>query len=188
MMRRCIEQPSSLTAQGQIQHPYRHSHANGAPGRHFPVDPRQLEQGACSRSRSLLVEWRPRLHAQQHRYTSPARCTEHQRTSHNFYTASQGVAWVNGFNLGWYWPDKGPQMTLFIPGPLLQAGDNELSLLEMHRIPDEPTGAGFVMPVNVEMVSMRPTMTRLTQRVVFPWTVATYMLQRRLTAVTGLRS
>ena len=60
-----------------------------------------------------------------------------------FLLASQGVAWVNGFNLGWYWPDKGPQMTLFIPGPLLRPGDNELILLEMHRIPDVPTGAGF---------------------------------------------
>ena len=54
--------------------------------------------------------------------------------------ALQGVAWVNGFNLGWYWPDRGPQMTLFIPGPLLRPGDNEVLLLEMHRIPDEPAG------------------------------------------------
>ena len=62
--------------------------------------------------------------------------------------ALQGVAWVNGFNLGWYWPDKGPQMTLFIPGPLLQPGANELLLLEMHRIPNVPAGAGSRMPVS----------------------------------------
>ena len=54
--------------------------------------------------------------------------------------AWQGVAWVNGFNLGWYWPDRGPQMTLFIPGPLLRPGDNEIVLLEMHRIPEVPAG------------------------------------------------
>ena len=55
-------------------------------------------------------------------------------------SAWQGVAWVNGFNLGWYWPDRGPQMTLFIPGPLLRPGNNEVILLEMHRLPEVPTG------------------------------------------------
>ena len=52
----------------------------------------------------------------------------------------QGIAWVNGFNLGWYWPAKGPQVTLYIPGPLLQRGDNEILLLEMDRSPIAPTG------------------------------------------------
>ena len=59
----------------------------------------------------------------------------------------QGVAWVNGFNLGWYWPDRGPQMTLYIPGPLLRPGDNEILLMELHRVPDDPAG-GVLHVVN----------------------------------------
>jgi beta-galactosidase len=34
---------------------------------------------------------------------------------------------VNGFNMGRYW-DAGPQRTLYVPGPLLQRGFNEVSL------------------------------------------------------------
>lgn len=33
----------------------------------------------------------------------------------------KGVAFVNGFNLGRYWPLKGPQVTLYVPAPLLRA-------------------------------------------------------------------
>jgi beta-galactosidase len=43
------------------------------------------------------------------------------------------VVWVNGFNLGRYW-DRGPQRTLYLPGPLLRAGDNELHVLELHHL------------------------------------------------------
>jgi beta-galactosidase len=44
---------------------------------------------------------------------------------------TKGVAWVNGFNLGRYW-SRGPQHTLYLPGPLLRTGDNELVVLELH--------------------------------------------------------
>ncbi len=39
----------------------------------------------------------------------------------------KGLVFVNGFNLGRYW-DAGPQRTLYVPGPLLQRGFNEVSL------------------------------------------------------------
>lgn len=42
----------------------------------------------------------------------------------------KGVAYVNGFNLGRYWPLVGPQMTLYIPKDLLQIGTNTLVILE----------------------------------------------------------
>ena len=45
---------------------------------------------------------------------------------------TKGVVWVNGFNLGRYW-DRGPQRTLYLPGPLLRPGANDLHLLELHR-------------------------------------------------------
>lgn len=44
---------------------------------------------------------------------------------------TKGVAFVNGFNLGRYW-EKGPQRTLYVPGPLLRKGDNELVVFELH--------------------------------------------------------
>lgn len=45
----------------------------------------------------------------------------------------KGIAWVNSFNLGWYWPSKGPQMTLYVPGPVLKEGDNEVIFLELGK-------------------------------------------------------
>jgi beta-galactosidase len=39
------------------------------------------------------------------------------------------VAFVNGVNLGRFW-DIGPQKRLYIPGPLLRAGTNEIILFE----------------------------------------------------------
>ncbi|HEX8601574.1 MAG TPA: beta-galactosidase family protein [Pseudoduganella sp.] len=44
---------------------------------------------------------------------------------------NKGVAWVNGFNLGRYWK-QGPQAALYVPAPLLQAGENELIVFELH--------------------------------------------------------
>ncbi len=44
---------------------------------------------------------------------------------------TKGVVWLNGFNLGRYW-QRGPQKTLYVPAPLLQAGQNELIVFELH--------------------------------------------------------
>lgn len=46
----------------------------------------------------------------------------------------KGIAWVNGFNLGRYW-SAGPQRSLYIPGPLLRQGQNEIILFELHSAP-----------------------------------------------------
>jgi beta-galactosidase len=46
----------------------------------------------------------------------------------------KGVAWVNGFNLGWYWPTMGPQMTLYVPGPVLKPGENDILILEVEKV------------------------------------------------------
>lgn len=43
----------------------------------------------------------------------------------------KGVVWINGFCLGRYW-SRGPQHTLYVPGPVLRAKDNELILFEQH--------------------------------------------------------
>ncbi|XP_043240588.1 beta-galactosidase-like [Amphibalanus amphitrite] len=47
----------------------------------------------------------------------------------------RGVAFVNGFNLGRYWPAQGPQVTLYVPGTLLKAASNRLTLLELEEAP-----------------------------------------------------
>jgi len=44
---------------------------------------------------------------------------------------TKGQAWINGFHLGRYW-NRGPQRTLYVPGPVLRPGVNELVLLELH--------------------------------------------------------
>lgn len=43
----------------------------------------------------------------------------------------KGVVWINGFCLGRYW-SRGPQRTLYVPGPVLRAQGNELILFEQH--------------------------------------------------------
>lgn len=53
----------------------------------------------------------------------------------------KGIAWINGFCLGRYWR-RGPQHTLFVPGPVLRADRNELVVLELDVLAD-PT-ARFV--------------------------------------------
>jgi beta-galactosidase len=45
---------------------------------------------------------------------------------------TKGVCWINGFNLGRYWV-RGPQQTLYVPGPLLRKGENELIVFELHQ-------------------------------------------------------
>ena len=42
---------------------------------------------------------------------------------------TKGNAFVNGFNVGRYW-NVGPQKTLYIPGPLLKSGNNDIYLFE----------------------------------------------------------
>jgi len=44
---------------------------------------------------------------------------------------TKGMAWVNGFNLGRYWPVVGPQLTLYVPRAILREGANALLLLEL---------------------------------------------------------
>ncbi len=45
---------------------------------------------------------------------------------------TRGFVWVNGFRLGRCW-SAGPQESLFVPGPVLRAGSNEVWVLELER-------------------------------------------------------
>ncbi|MFD5885156.1 beta-galactosidase family protein [Streptomyces sp. NPDC060334] len=54
---------------------------------------------------------------------------------------TKGVAWVNGFALGRYW-SRGPQRSLYVPGPVLRTGANEVVVLELHA-PDRARTVAF---------------------------------------------
>ncbi|MEU6720807.1 glycoside hydrolase family 35 protein [Nonomuraea sp. NPDC046802] len=47
--------------------------------------------------------------------------------------SGRGLVWVNGFLLGRYW-EIGPQVTLYCPAPLLHAGENTVTVLELERL------------------------------------------------------
>nr|XP_025978782.1 beta-galactosidase-1-like protein isoform X3 [Dromaius novaehollandiae] len=52
---------------------------------------------------------------------------------------SKGQLWINGFNLGRYWPQRGPQQTLFVPGSVLYPGrPNNITVLELEGAPPTP--------------------------------------------------
>lgn len=54
----------------------------------------------------------------------------------------RGIALLNGFNLGRYWPIAGPQVTLFVPASVLNPNpqENVLTLLELEKAPCMGTG------------------------------------------------
>ncbi|XP_011504190.1 PREDICTED: beta-galactosidase-like, partial [Ceratosolen solmsi marchali] len=59
----------------------------------------------------------------------------------------KGVAYMNGQNLGRYWPTAGPQLTLYVPAPFLKKGKNCLILLELEYIPSNRTIKFQVEPI-----------------------------------------
>ncbi|XP_032813234.1 beta-galactosidase-like [Petromyzon marinus] len=49
---------------------------------------------------------------------------------------TKGQVWINGFNLGRYWPAAGPQVTLFVPATALSTtAPNNVSVLELEAAP-----------------------------------------------------
>ena len=63
---------------------------------------------------------------------------EAQRQENHFLDTTgwgKGIAWVNGFCLGRYWR-RGPQVTLFVPEPVVRTGSNQLVVLELDVMAD----------------------------------------------------
>uniref|UniRef100_A0A674EMZ0 Beta-galactosidase n=1 Tax=Salmo trutta TaxID=8032 RepID=A0A674EMZ0_SALTR len=51
----------------------------------------------------------------------------------------KGQVWINGFNLGRYWPARGPQITLYVPASILStAAPNNVTVLELEGDPCTP--------------------------------------------------
>ena len=57
---------------------------------------------------------------------------------------TKGVIFVNGRNLGRYW-NIGPQKTLYLPGPWLKLGDNEIIIFD-----EMPNGTNFELKFSVK--------------------------------------
>jgi beta-galactosidase len=57
----------------------------------------------------------------------------------------KGVVWINGRCLGRFW-NIGPQQTLYVPGPWLRAGRNEVVVLDILG-PQAPRLAGIAKPI-----------------------------------------
>ena len=62
-------------------------------------------------------------------YRFPFTVDEPADTFLDFEGWGKGCAFVNGFNIGRFW-EIGPQKRLYIPGPLLKAGENEIIMFE----------------------------------------------------------
>lgn len=61
----------------------------------------------------------------------------------------KGVAWINGHCLGRFW-NIGPAQTLYVPGPWLRAGANEVVMLDMVG-PQKTVLSGLAKPVLDEL-------------------------------------
>ena len=73
----------------------------------------------------------------------------------------KGAAWINGHPLGRFW-SIGPQQTLYVPGPWLRKGENEIIVFDLEGRPNRSV-KGLSRPVLDELRPAgpgRPTQTR----------------------------
>ncbi|KAI1304877.1 Beta-galactosidase [Halotydeus destructor] len=66
----------------------------------------------------------------------------------------KGVAFINGINIGRYWPDEGPQVTLYVPHVWLHHNSsNYIYLFETERAPCEDQDTCFTSFRNVHVLN-----------------------------------
>lgn len=88
----------------------------------------------------------------------------------------KGQAFVNGFNIGRYWPVVGPQITLYVPASILNSGKavTEVVLLELDNAPCEDPKDCFVDFVETPVIDgpVRPMTSKqiLPDEVYDDWT------------------
>lgn len=59
----------------------------------------------------------------------------------------KGALWINGYAIGRFW-NEGPQKTLFVPGPWLHSGNNEVVIFDLfHAAKGRPMLAGLAQPI-----------------------------------------
>lgn len=83
-----------------------------------------------------------------------------QDTFITFSGWTKGQIWINGFNLGRYWPARGPQVTLYVPMHILTTSSlNNVTVLELEHSPCD-TGKCVVEFVDKPILSKRKTFIR----------------------------
>ena len=65
-------------------------------------------------------------------------CTETKKLLFLYVCVQQGQAYINGFNLGRYWPVVGPQITLYVPANVLHSGKQNSSKLVLFEVDNAP--------------------------------------------------
>jgi beta-galactosidase len=65
----------------------------------------------------------------------------------------KGAVWVNGHALGRFWA-IGPQQTLYVPGPWLNQGTNQVIVFDLHAHTESPKLRGLANPI---LNSLAPT-------------------------------
>ena len=68
----------------------------------------------------------------------------------------KGAVWINGHPIGRYW-NIGPQETLYVPGPWLHAGRNQIVVLDLFARDHLPHLAGLAAPILNAPVHPVPT-------------------------------
>ena len=97
---------------------------------------------------------------------------------------SKGVVWVNGHNLGRYW-NIGPQQTLYVPGPWLRKGKNEVTVFEELE-PKKAVIQGLTEPVLTDLrrdLDVRPNARK--RGAVAPWSFEAPVLTAELLKKDG---
>ncbi len=67
---------------------------------------------------------------------------------------NKGVVWVNGHGLGRFW-NIGPTQTMYLPGPWLKKGKNEVIILDVNG-PEKPVLQGLDKPILNELHVLSP--------------------------------
>ena len=62
------------------------------------------------------------------------------------HSLTKGALWINGHAIGRFW-NIGPQQTLFVPGPWLRQGENEVIVFDLAPSTNTPTLAGLDTPI-----------------------------------------
>ncbi|XP_037913145.1 beta-galactosidase-like isoform X1 [Hermetia illucens] len=66
----------------------------------------------------------------------------------------KGVVFINGFNLGRYWPLVGPQITVYVPKDLLKKGVNRIVIVEYQKAPTDGR-VSFTSTARLDGISTR---------------------------------
>ena len=65
------------------------------------------------------------------------------------YLIFKGHVEINYFNIGRYWPVRGPQQTLYVPSAILKTGQNVITVTELEKTPCDSTHQCYVQFVDV---------------------------------------